>query len=177
MTEGRTHNPAGSCDFELAHERSAAETPESPAQPNDGGVLPASRRRLINGCVAAYWFAMFVGTHIPNPEVIIGPEVSDKLLHFVAYFVLMTLLIGRLRLLDSQWPTGQQLVRLLLLVGAYAAVDELLQAVPGINRHADVRDAVADIAGAVAAGAVAALGRLMTSSCRQRRSSTASTDA
>lgn len=108
-------------------------------------------QRAINGFVAAYWIAMFVGTHIPNPEAIIGPEVSDKLLHFVAYFGLASLLIGRRRLLASQWPTPRQLSRLLILVGVYAAVDELLQLVPGINRHADVWDALADGAGALTA--------------------------
>ena len=110
-----------------------------------------SRRWLANGAVAGYWLAMFVGTHIPNPEAIIGPEVSDKLLHFVAYFVLMTLLAGRERLLSVRWPAGRKLGHLLLLVTAYAATDELLQAVPGINRHADLYDALADFAGAFAA--------------------------
>ena len=109
------------------------------------------RQQFANGVVAGYWLAMFVGTHIPNPEAIIGPEVSDKLLHFAAYFVLMALLAGRERLLNAQWPASQKLGRWLLLLTAYAAIDELLQAVPGINRHADLYDALADIAGAVSA--------------------------
>ncbi len=109
------------------------------------------RRRLANGAVAGYWLAMFVGTHIPNPEAIIGPEVSDKLLHFVAYFVLMGLFAGRERLLGARWPAGRTLGRWLLLLTAYAAIDELLQAVPGINRHADLYDALADMAGAFVA--------------------------
>lgn|GEM_PF-2052250 len=115
------------------------------------------RRGWINLLVAVYWIAMFTGTHIPNPEAIIGPEVSDKLLHFAAYFVLMALLIGRDRLLTAQWPGVRRLGGWLLLLIGYAAADELLQAVPGINRHADVQDALADVAGAVAAATVAFL--------------------
>jgi VanZ family protein len=98
--------------------------------------------------------AMFVGTHIPNPEAIIGPEVSDKLLHFLAYFVLMALLATRERLLVSRWPTFRRMTTCLLVVSGYAIADELLQAVPGINRHADVQDALADVAGAATAAAM-----------------------
>jgi VanZ family protein len=116
------------------------------------------RRRLVNGAVAVYWMAMFVGTHIPNPEAIIGPEVSDKLLHFVAYFVLMMLLAGRERLLNARWPAIRKLGGCLLLVTVYATLDELLQAVPGINRHADLYDALADVCGACAAAVLAFLG-------------------
>lgn len=111
-------------------------------------------RRSINGCVALYWIAMFVGTHMPNPEAIVGTEVSDKLLHFSAYFVLMALLLGRDRLLAGHWPTASRIFRGMVLVTAYAAADELLQAVPGINRHADFQDALADVAGAFGAAAV-----------------------
>ena len=115
------------------------------------------RHRVTNGIVALYWSVMFIGTHIPNPETIIGPEVSDKLLHFSAYFVLMAMLVGRVRLLSSQWPAFGNLLRWLLLVTVYATLDELLQAVPGINRHADLHDALADVAGAFTAATIAFL--------------------
>ena len=121
------------------------------------------RRRLANGAVVSYWLAMFVGTHIPNPEAIIGPEVSDKLLHFAAYFVLMTLLAGRERLLNARWPAARALGCCLLLVTGYAAIDELLQAVPGINRHADLYDALADFAGAFAAAVLFFIGGSLAS--------------
>ena len=135
----------------------AACTAQKPRMQDDNHRFQAGKgRRWLNGVVAAYWLAMFVGTHIPNPEAIIGPEVSDKLLHFSAYFVLMALLLMRHRLTEGRWASGPQLWRLLAVVCLYAAADELLQAVPGINRHADVQDALADIAGAV--GAVAAAG-------------------
>ena len=105
----------------------------------------------LTAIIAAYWLAMFIGTHIPNPEAIIGPEVSDKLLHFLAYFVLTALLLTRLQTLNRSWPTGWRMARLLSVVCIYATADELLQGIPGINRHPDVLDALADMSGAAGA--------------------------
>ena len=108
---------------------------------------------LIIGC---YWLAMFVGTHLPNPELLIGPVVSDKTLHFGAYFVLAGMLAIRTQLLHGDFRRSSA-VRIVGLLTVYAAIDELLQALPQINRHADWWDGVADIAGAISACAVMGL--------------------
>lgn len=109
---------------------------------------------IATPAVSLYWLAMFTGTHMPNPEAVIGPEVSDKLLHFLAYFVLYVLLSARFRVVHAEFPKRRDHFRLLALTSAYAVVDELLQAVPIINRHADVEDAVADWSGLIAGAVV-----------------------
>ncbi|MHC4875348.1 MAG: VanZ family protein [Planctomycetota bacterium] len=136
---------------------SACTAREPNAQAAGCRIQGTTFRGWFNAVVAAYWLSMFVGTHIPNPEAVIGPEVSDKLLHFAAYFVLMTLLLGRHRLATGRRATRLELCRLLIVVGLYAVADELLQAIPGINRHADVQDALADLAGAGGAVVIAGL--------------------
>ena len=104
----------------------------------------------MNLLIGSYWLAMFVGTHIPNPELLIGPIVSDKTLHFGAYFVLAGLLSIRTQLRQREWRRSSA-IGIVLLLTAYAAIDELLQALPQVNRHADWWDGVADIAGAMTA--------------------------
>lgn len=109
-----------------------------------------------------YWLAMFVGTHIPNPEVLISPETSDKLLHFLAYMVLYSLLAIRHRLHHRLWPEGRAAGRLLMIAGGYAVLDEVLQGIPGIHRQPDIMDALADAAGLLSAATLVILWRWMT---------------
>ncbi len=112
---------------------------------------PASRpARLATPIILGYWLAMFVGTHLPNPELLIGPVVSEKALHFGAYFVLAGLLSIRTQLRQRAFRRASA-VRIVLLLTTYAAIDELLQGLPQINRHADWWDGVADITGAISA--------------------------
>ena len=107
-----------------------------------------SRRRGTIGVVlAVYWVALFVGTHIPNPQGILPPEVSDKTLHLTAYCglaLLFTLWVSTKRALGPK-----RCLLILLGLAAYGAADELLQMVPIINRHADALDWVADVIGVI----------------------------
>jgi VanZ family protein len=84
-----------------------------------------------------------------------GPEVSDKLIHFLAYGLLGGLLFLTL------WITRPQLrylpaIALAILI-AYAAFDELTQ--PIFGRDAAFDDWLADCAGALVAVAVLGLVR------------------
>ena len=109
--------------------------------------VPIARfRRLLGVALTAYWMALFVSTHTPIPKGMLPPQVSDKTLHFVAYFGLAYLLA--LWCSTKSPLTGKRAVALFLLLLAYGAADELLQL--AVNRNADVYDWLADISGAAA---------------------------
>lgn len=113
--------------------------------------------RTANAVAVCYWLTMFAGTHIPQPELIIGPDVSDKFLHFSAYFCLYVVLAVRTRLIRSQWPDVRHTLVLTALTTSYSAFDELTQGLPGINRFPDLQDAIADCCGVAAAILVMAI--------------------
>ena len=133
-------------------------------------------RPLATPALTAYWLLIFVATHVPNPEDLPAPDVSDKLLHFSAYFVLYALLSVRHRLLAGGWPGGNCQVKFLLLTTSYAALDELLQMLPGINRNADWLDGFADCGGLLTAAAIVWLIRFQVERS-QRNGNSESTEA
>lgn len=103
-------------------------------------------RQLSGWLLTGYWIALFVGTHIPLPKLP-GPEGSDKVLHFGAYFGLQFLLLMwlalRAPLTRAKWATA------IGIVFVYGIVDEVMQ--PYVNRHCDVNDCIADWCGAIIA--------------------------
>lgn len=123
----------------------------SPSAASPRLAAPGVPATLSTAVTGLYWLAMFVGTHIPNPETLISPETSDKLLHFLAYLILYLLLAIRFRLHHRVWPDGRATGRLLLIAGSYAVLDEILQGLPGLQRQPDVLDALADAAGLLSA--------------------------
>jgi len=108
-------------------------------------------KMVATPATAVYWLALYVGTHIPNPDMLIGPHVSDKVLHFFAYFGLYLVLAVRIRIVHEAWPTIRQTVILAAMTSLYSAFDEITQGIPIINRHPDIMDAVADCAGVATA--------------------------
>jgi len=95
--------------------------------------------------LAGYAIALLTGTHIPNPEGIFPMEGNDKWLHFCAYFGLAFLI--------ATWRSGTPIGYIKLTVGVWlataliGATDELTQQLPGINRHCDFADWIADSSG------------------------------
>lgn len=89
---------------------------------------------------AFYAAALFVATHWPAlvlPSVV---PVSDKTIHFVAWGVWLALLA-------HAWKMP---LALLLVVGVGCSIaDEASQAIPALNRHASLMDAVANALGVV----------------------------
>lgn len=114
-------------------------------------------KRAATPVAAGYWLTLYVGTHIPNPEMLIGPHTSDKLLHFSAYFILYAVLALRIRILHEAWPTRRQTIILAAVTSLFSAFDEITQGIPIINRYPDLMDAVADCSGVVAAMLVISL--------------------
>jgi VanZ family protein len=110
------------------------------------------RRTALWVAVAAYLALIFFLSSLPNPLPALTSRVSDKVLHLVEYGGLCLLLGAALRL--SGVRAGRATALALLLGSLYGASDEFHQAfVP--NRSCDVRDWLADTAGA-ALGALAA---------------------
>ncbi len=93
-----------------------------------------------------YWIALFAATHFPKPR---WPgwayEPSDKTMHFVAYFFLAGL--GWLAL--SRLSRKVRIAEWFAVLAAYAAIDEVLQAL--CNRWCSVLDFAADLVGAALA--------------------------
>lgn len=94
-----------------------------------------------------YWGALFIGTHIPMPQLGAAPSYSDKILHFLAYAGL-AFLLGYYRSISAPLKL-KELTIIFGTVCLYGAIDELLQMVPGINRTGDLYDLLADACGAL----------------------------
>ena len=112
-------------------------------------MTPTLRRKLLRlfwTLTAVFWVSIFVATHIPAqrlPDV----SVSDKFMHFVAYFVLASLVYISTRLTNpSRNGLGATVIAIAMV---YGAIDELLQ--PLVNRNADLDDWLYDVGGAVCA--------------------------
>jgi len=106
------------------------------------------RKKLMLVVLLLYWPAIFVATHLPIPQLIRQAGVSDKILHFVAYFVLVFLLWFTL-IPESKvsWRKPKAWWILLALV-CYGLMDEVLQIYVG--RNCDAPDFLANLTGAVA---------------------------
>jgi VanZ family protein len=100
--------------------------------------------------LALYWPVLFVLAHIPVPSVVREANVSDKGLHFLAYAILTFLLWSVVRPESKvEWRRASSWL-VLAAVTVYGFADEGLQYfVPG--RSADLKDIVADAAGAIVA--------------------------
>ena len=93
-----------------------------------------------------YWPTLFVLAHIPIPQLVRKAGVSDKIIHFVAYLVLVFLLwfvISPGRKVNWRRATAWW-----VFFGAvcYGVLDELLQGVV-VGRSCDVMDFLADMTG------------------------------
>lgn len=98
--------------------------------------------RLLRGAFVLYTGALFTATHLPPPDT--PPiNVSDKLLHFLAYALLAWLLAAAWSTLKTLEPAD--LLKGFAALTLFAALDELLQ-IP-VGRHGDVMDWLADTAG------------------------------
>lgn len=91
---------------------------------------------------ALAWVALatvFTATHWPNLQLDLPMRGSDKVLHAVAFMMLALV----------WWPTGfiRSVPLFALAAAAWSILDEALQALPIVHRHAGVEDAVANLCG------------------------------
>jgi VanZ family protein len=109
--------------------------------------------------LAVYWTALFIGTHLPLvPKTLQPVPFFDKWLHLVGY-------AGLAFLAATAWRARRKLgvvqyAVLLAAIAVYAAIDEALQMLPFVRRHADFSDWVADVIGAAIGLALFGLARL-----------------
>ncbi len=104
--------------------------------------------RYSGAVLAIYWIALFIGTHISQlPDV--APDIPDfdKLLHFSAYAGLAFLLAAAFTMRQSM--SLRRYVAIVVGLSLYGALDELIQAISGLGRQADVMDWLADVVGVI----------------------------
>jgi dipeptide/tripeptide permease len=101
-------------------------------------------RRWIAAALLGYWCLIFTLTHIPVVPTGL-PAHSDKVTHLLMYLGLGFLLAWWFH---NAGRVGVRLfVTVLFIAAVYAAIDELLQ--KPVGRTADIRDSLADVAGAI----------------------------
>ncbi len=120
-----------------------------PAEPRSGfflHVMPA----------ALYVVAVFIGGALrhgpPLPPT--GPLPQDKVFHFLAFGMMLFIVLRALRFVFEELPLVRQIVIGVAVVSALGALLELVQAALPY-RDAEVLDWVADTLGALAAAAIA----------------------
>lgn len=99
----------------------------------------------------AFWAALaltFVMAALPHPPRIPGDPI-DKVQHMAAFSVLTALA-------HAAWPAISRL-RLLIILSAFGALIEVVQAIPALHRDSDWRDWVADTAAILVTLALAAV--------------------
>ena len=107
------------------------------------------RKKLAWITILIYWPALFILVHIPLPRVIQEAHLSDKSIHFMAYFILVVLLWSVVKPYDKvKWYKATVWIILAVIIG-YGAVDEWLQSLVE-TRTPDIRDFLFDLTGACA---------------------------
>lgn len=107
------------------------------------------RQKLIIIALLIYWPAIFILGHVPIPELIRKAGVSDKVLHFLTYLILLFLLWSAISPdMKVKWRRAAAWWVLLVTVW-YGVVDEVLQGFV-VGRSCDVMDFFADLAGVTA---------------------------
>ncbi|MDD5011725.1 MAG: VanZ family protein, partial [Phycisphaerae bacterium] len=103
-------------------------------------------RKLLPIVLIFYWVGIFFATHIPVPDWTRKMGVSDKIMHFAAYLVLMLLLWLSINFeKKANWKKIQTWL-LMGIVAVYAVFDEGSQYFIG-GRSADFRDVIANLLG------------------------------
>ena len=108
-------------------------------------MIVSGRQKITIVSLSFYWVLLFVSSHIPIPKLVYQANVSDKLLHFLAYMNLFFLLWFSVN------PDGKASWRSwsiwLIITGAFilGGIDELTQ--PYVGRTCDILDFVADAEG------------------------------
>lgn len=117
--------------------------------PTEPRPLSLTRRLFILLFWSAAAFALVMAS-LPQPPAIPG-DPQDKLLHVLAFVVLTGMWVGA-------YPATHPLA-ILLGLGLFGGLIELIQAAPVVNRDASVADWLADILAVLAVLVLVAIAR------------------
>lgn len=107
------------------------------------------RHRLTIIVLVLYWLVLFTSTHVPIPPIpswAVAPALSDKILHFTAFLVLMFFFWFAINPDQKVNWRKAAVWWILFIVVSYGALDEWTQGFVG--RTTDVKDFAFDFAGA-----------------------------
>lgn len=104
-------------------------------------------RRVRTVIWITYWFILFILTHMPVMRTVSLPQFSDKVVHFVMFFLLA--FIGGWRYRTKPMAGLRGLFLWTVIYIAYAGFDEWLQQFVG--RSTSLNDFWANLAGIVVA--------------------------
>ncbi len=103
------------------------------------------QRFLPVGVAVLYATVLVLATHYPRPQEILKYSVSDKTLHFYAYFILgISVAVAFLSSIRQSW---RSVGGMMIALCAFAALDEMTQ--PLFKRNAEFLDWIADCGGIV----------------------------
>lgn len=104
------------------------------------------RKKVLYFILGIYWLSLFILTSIPSKSLP-SIKISDKINHFLAYFILSSLFYFAANLqVKYKKISSRPVIWTLIIVGAYAVLDELHQIfVPG--RLCEFWDLVANFVG------------------------------
>lgn len=121
-------------------------------------------RRLAWAGTVLYWGGIFTLTHLPPETIAKGPQVWDKLAHFLSFFGLGAALSTAMLL---TWPFRRRVLLWVMLAAMlYSALDEVTQ--PYFRRDASIFDWLADMTGVAPAVLIAGVAQHWLMSRRQR---------
>lgn len=107
-------------------------------------------RKFFTAVLIFYWVGIFFATHIPIPEWTRKMGMSDKIMHFAAYLVLMLLLwLSTSFEKKADWKKIRPWL-FMGIVAVYAIFDELSQYFIG-GRSTDLYDLLSNLFGAITA--------------------------
>ena len=122
----------------------------------DASAQRGDRHRLARVALALYLPALFTATHWPQLRLPAGPIERPDLLVHVGAFGLLAFLVQRAHVFGRARGTRNTLIAGAASL-AYAAFDEITQAIPALRRQAVIDDFLANALGVflgVSAGAL-----------------------
>ncbi len=102
------------------------------------------QQKLIILSLIIYWPTLFILAHIPIPQVVREADVSDKVIHFLAYLILTFLLWSAINADKKVNWRKAAAWWILLVVVLYGILDEVLQRFVA-GRCCDTKDFISDL--------------------------------